>query len=520
MFRSDHINNLIFSVDQMAQGVREVERIQREITYYKRYEGETDVWSSYVKPADMDYEPTKLTVNYPRKLVDTLAAWQFEKEPKVSVPPDVIDDPAKMLKPEYTPSAAQEAENTRAKAKERLLTWIWDDNRMHEKLLAAAKDRCITETGVYARLHYDKRSGNLRVFFHSSIEVIAIHDPWDVDKIVAVHFIAYLDEDLTKLWKLSYYLDWHGDDDTGSYDCEIEEAVYGVYNSDDKAGSYVDIIDHRVPRQSMGLDFIPVVHIPTDGLTGQIRGFSELERMLTISDEIDRKLSDYSDALRFEMFAISLLINVDEDPKKPLQYSPAAKWNLGSNPIDMGQPDAKKLESGFKFKEAVEAYLDRMYAALHEISEVPVVNTSDMKTGGINDMALKLLFSSIISKTQRAWIVWQSRLQTLNEYMLRYLEARAEHPRFKYDADMIANIGKEYSSEVIFGLPLPQDQKVLVEQLGEEIAMNIESIRGAITRSGKENAEAKLMEILAERALIRQQEDPYNENAPTTNPDA
>lgn len=504
MFRPDHITELIFSPAQQALGQREVERIQHEIALYQRYDGELNVWSDYEKPREIDYDPTLLAVNYPRKLVDTIAAWQFEREPKVSVAPDVIDDPALMLAPTYAPSAAQQTENSDAKAKERLLQWVWDDNRMHEKLLAAAKDRCITESGVYARLHYDKRRGDIRVFFHSSIEVIAIYDPWDVDQLTECHFIAYLDEDQTQLWKLSYHLVWHGDDDgdsaDGAYDCEIEEAVYD---------EELTLVREIVARQSMGLDFVPVVHIPTERLSGSIRGYSELAKLGDIADEIDRKLSDYSDALRFEMFAITLLMNVEEDPKNPLKHAPSAKWNLGSAGTDDAQPEAKKLESGFKFRESVEGYLDRMYDALHEISEVPIVNTADMRTGGINDMALKLLFSAIISKTQRNWVIWQSRLQTLNEYILRYMQARAEHPRFKYDHDWVAQIGDEYYSEIIFGLPLPQDQKALIEQLSEEIAMNIESIKGAIARSGKENSEAKLMEIIAERNLLRSASDPY-----------
>src|SRR5690625_5060671 len=135
-----------------------------------------------------------------------------------------------------------------------------------------------------------------------------------------------------------------------------------------------------------------------------------------------------------------------------------------------------------------------------------------MKTGGINDMALKLLFSSIISKTQRAWVTWQSRLQTLNEYTLRYLQARKDHTNFKYDESLVNLIEDNYNSEIIFGLPLPQDQQALVAQLGDEIASQIESIKGAITRSGKENAEAKLMEIIEERDLMRRRQDPYNED--------
>lgn len=481
-----------------ALGEKEWERLVAEAKLYDRYYGAYNVWTDYSKPPELDYEPTQLAINRLRKLIDTIAAWQFEKEPKVTVPPDIIDDPALMAQPNYAPSAEQQAENSRAKAKERLLQWVWDDNRMHEKLLAAAKDRAISKTGVYARLHYDTRRGEIRIFWHPSTEVIAIHNDWDVDELSEVHFIAYIDPDKTRLWKLSYFLIWH--EDAGVYDCELEEAVYD---------EEFNVIEQRVPRQSMGLDFIPVVHVPTDRLSGEVEGQSELEKMIQANDEIDRKLSDYSDALRFEMFAITLLTNVDEDPKNPLKISPSAKWNLGDGD-ESGEPSAKKLESGFKFRETIESYLDRLYAELHEVSEVPIVNTADMRTGGINDMALQLLFSAIISKTQRAWVIWQSRLQTLNEYILRYMKARQEHPRFKYDKELLSQVDGYYYSEIIFGLPLPKDQLALVNQLSEEIASNMESIKGAITRSGKENAEAKLMEIISERNLMRAMSDPYS----------
>lgn len=483
-----------------ALGELEWERLVEEAKLYDRYYGATNVWTTYEKPKEIDYEPTELSINYPRKLVDTIAAWQFEKEPKVTVPPDILDDPVKMTLNNYVPSDEQQAENSRAKIKERLLTWVWDDNHMHEKLLAAAKDRAISTTGVYARLHYDTRRGKIRVFWHPSTEVIAVHNEWDVDELQEVHFIAFLDPEQERLWRLSYYLVWH--EDRGEYDCELFEAVYD---------SGFNIIEERVPRQSMGLDFIPVVEVPVDKLTGAIQGESELGKMTQLADEIDRKLSDYSDALRFEMFAITILTDVDEDPKNPLKISPSAKWNLGDSDKDGGKPEAKKLEGGFKFREAIEGYLDRMYEALHEISEVPIVNTADMKTGGINDVALQLLYSAIISKTQRAWVVWQSRLRLLNEYILRYMKARKDHPRFIYDRKWVDELDGFYDSKIIFNLPTPQDRAALIEQLSAEVAMNTESIKGAIARSGKENAEAKLMEILQERDLLRRRTDPYNE---------
>ncbi|WP_438270607.1 phage portal protein [Shouchella clausii] len=480
-------------------GSREFNRICEEIKLYRRYEGDLTVWTDYVKPDDIDYDPSQITLNYPRKLIDTIAAWQFEKEPKVVVPPDVIDDPAQMVQPGYTPSAEQQKENTRAKAKERLLTWVWDDNRMHEKLLAAAKDRAITRTGVYARLHYDKRRGDIRIYWHPSTEVIPVYDEWDCDELKEVHFAAFLDEEQTRYWRLSYYLEW--DEAAQNYDCKVEEWIL-----DDR----MQPVEQRTPKQSMGLDFIPVVQVPADKLTGSTEGFSELEKIIDISEEIDRKLSDFSDALKFEMFAITVLKNVDEDPKNPLKKSPAAIWNLGEGTPETGMPHAEKLDGGFQFKEAIEAYIDRMYRGMHDLIEVPLLNTADMKVGGLNDVALQQLYAMIISKTQRAWVVWQSRLQTLNEYILRYMKARQDHPRFKYDKEMLKQVDEYYDSEIVFNLPMPQDREALITLLGDELANGMESIKGAIARSGKENAEAKFYEIMEERNFMQRASDPYN----------
>lgn len=436
-------------------------------------------------------------------LIDKIAAWQFEKEPKVSVPPDVLDDPAIMALPGYAPSVDQQAENSRAKAKERLLQWVWDDNRMHEHLLEAAKDRAITRTGVYARLHYDKRRGGLRVYWHPSTEVIAIHDEWDCDELREVHFGAFLDDTQTRYWRLSYYLIWS--DVTDEYDCEVEETIF-----DEK----MQPIDEKVKRQSMGLDFIPVVHVPPDKLAGTTGGYSELEKIIETSEEIDRKLSDFSDALRFEMFAITILKNVEEDPKNPLKKSPAAIWNLGEGTPETGMPHADKMDGGFQFKESIEAYIDRMYRGMHDMVEVPVINTADMKVGGINDVALQQLYATIISKTQRAWVIWQSRLSLLNEYILRYMQARQDDAKFKYDKKWLAKVDGYYANKIVFNLPMPQDREALVSLLGEELASNMESIKGAIARSGKSDPEAKFYEIMVERNLMRRQNDPYNEGLP------
>ncbi len=67
--------------------------------------------------------------------------------------------------------------------------------------------------------------------------------------------------------ELSYYLVWR--EETGEYDCEIEETVY---NGD------LEKQEDRVERSSMGIDFIPVVPVPTEKLSKRTTGYSELEK--------------------------------------------------------------------------------------------------------------------------------------------------------------------------------------------------------------------------------------------------
>lgn len=482
-------------------GEEELARINRVIGLYNRYEG-AQVWANYKKPAALEYDPTLLTLNFDRLLVDTMAAWEFEMAPKWDVEPDVIDNPIDMVSEGYEPTPAQDAENRKAAAKEQLLNWVHRENRTHEKLLEAAKDRKIAGT-VWAKLVYDKRTGKFKVVFRPDFEVIAEYNHDDEELLEKVHFVHYLDAESTKMWKQTFELDW--DIEKGDYECYLSEAVYEI-----NADKTIWVDEVRINREPMGLNFIPVVEIPNERLTGMSRGYSEIEKWKELTDEINKKLSDYSDAIRFEMFAITLLMGVDND--KGLQVSPGAMWNLqGSGGLLEGErPDAKKLESNFKFKEATEAYLDRLYANLHKIAEVPSVNTSEMNVGGINDMAVKLLFSSIISKTQRSWVVWRSRLELLNEYILRYMKARQDDERFKYDRALVNQIDDNFDNTVHFRLPLPEDQAELITNLNTEMASDLESIKGALARKGVENPEAKLMEILAERKLMRNETDPYN----------
>jgi hypothetical protein len=97
------------------------------------------------------------------------------------------------------------------------------------------------------------------------------------------------------------------------------------------------------------------------------------------------------------------------------------------------------------------------------------------------------------------------------------MKARIDDPKFAYDRAMVEQIDDNFTNTIHFRLPLPEDQVALVDRLTTEMSSDLESIKGALSRLGVENPEAKLMEILTEKRLVKSQQDPYNE---TTTPPA
>ncbi|HHP5738409.1 MULTISPECIES: hypothetical protein [Bacillus] len=60
-----------------ALGDSEWTRMVVEIRLYERYNGDLNVCSNYKKTDNLDYEPTKIQLDYPQKIVNMIAAWRI-----------------------------------------------------------------------------------------------------------------------------------------------------------------------------------------------------------------------------------------------------------------------------------------------------------------------------------------------------------------------------------------------------------------------------------------------------------
>src|SRR5690625_4934799 len=199
---------------------------------------------------------------------------------------------------------------------------------------------------------------------------------------------------------------------------------------------------------------------------------------------------------------MTAILNVPEGTASKMAVAPGAVVEARGD-RDGQEPNIKKVESGFRWKDAFKDQYARVKSAMHEISGLPQVVPQELNFGGLNGEALQVLFHDIITDTEEHWLSWGYNLAELHEKSIRYLQARVNRPRFAYDREVVKSIGDDYANEMRFVLPLPDNRKELVELLEMETLAGFESIKGAMERLGVENIQAKTQEIESERSRRR-----------------
>ncbi len=495
----DDINAMIYSHYRQALGKETVERISRQLENYDYYEGKQhrNDYGALVKAQDLprppgvDYDPTRYATNYFKAIVDRKARWQMGGKHGIAVSRRQIDPIEDVLEEGYEPSKAQRRENDRAEEYERLLYDLWDENRMRAKLIQAARDRLIADR-VVCKIVYNDRTGKLRWIFRPDNEYIPVYSDDDFEDLIGAHFVKSVKfeldsgEEIDAIQKQSYSLDGNM--------AYVEEAIYRE--------SDLALLKTVQPKVALGLDFIPVQEFPVNELLSESIGDSEISALREQNDVLNQMNEDAIDSMKFEMFEIKAITNAQQGAAEGFVVAPGAIVEIQSQG-DTKSADIKTVSGNFAWKEAFKDQYARVKGAMHEISGLPQIVPQELNFGGLNGEALQVLFHDIITDTEEHWLSWGYNLAELHEKSIRYLQARTSRPSFSYDKQTVLNIGDNYTNEMRFVLPLPDNRKELVELLEMETLAGFESTKGAMERLGVENIQAKTQEIESERTRKR-----------------
>ncbi|MEC0370038.1 phage portal protein [Paenibacillus chibensis] len=482
----DFYERLIFSPLQQALGARTWRRIDRQLRDYEYYAGKQHVSpetgqlvaaEDMPRPPGLDYDPTRFPTNYFKSFIDKKARWLMGGQHGINVP---------------TPQEPTAEQAKMAADYESLLYQLWRENKMRTSLTKAARDYLIARR-VVCKIVFDANTGKLRWVWRPDTEFVPVYSDEDMTLLIGGHFVSEREEGgRTLIRKESFTLE--------AGRCYYEDAEYTTD---------LQLYNTVTEKASMGIDFLPLVVFAVPGLSGEEMDTSEIEAMRAVTDRLNAMNEDAADSLKFEMFAMTALLNVPAGTAEKVQIAPGAvievAGGMGGNDA---KPDVKRIEGTFSWSAAFDGQYSRLKAALHEITSLPNVVPQELNFGGLNGDALHVLFQSIIQETEEHWLEWQDGLQELHEKSIRYLQARLDRAVFAYDKTVVRSI-TDYTNEIKFVLPLPDNRKSLVELLTEETASGFESVAGAMRRLGVENVAAKKAEISEEMAANRAATDPY-----------
>jgi len=468
----------IYGTDYQFLKEEALKRISEVNEFYQYYNlgDESQGTGQYWNVTGLDYEPTIMPVNLARWFVRKRTAWLFENAPDIECPPESIDRPEKMESVDYKPSGKQKRANDNASGRERILYGSWKANSFEERIMEGARDYLIGGTCAL-KLRYIPYRGILYQFAPAQ-EIFPIPDEENPDDFSAIHFASFLDNTKT-VWRQTWRLAGNPPDQR----CYLTEATYDLQ---------LNPIEVKHNEVDTGLDFIPVLIFPHEKLTGETFGTSYLKDLIPLLDQYNRSMSDSADALRFNLFAINVLLNAAPDAHKNLKFSPGEVWNISGDDVK-----AEKLESGFNYATALDNFLKRLENMMHLLAEVPDITPEHIKGFGlVSGVALKLLYSDLVSATMRDWRVWKSRLAKANEYTLRMIETYAGSKGAVYDA---SSIDGNYENRIICHLPLPENEAEKVAIEAQKMANSLQSVKGAMQELGEKYPLRKIAEIIAER---------------------
>jgi hypothetical protein len=230
--------------------------------------------------------------------------------------------------------------------------------------------------------------------------------------------------------------------------------------------------------------FIPFVHVPNLPLANDSWGQSDLVDVIPINREIDERVSDVADVIRFHADPPIVFRGVTEHAD--LAVGPGTVWDVPSD------ADVKLLEwHGQPI--AVGEHIERLYRTLYEVSETPRTSFGD--SGRLlSGVALETELRPIVQRTLRKRVWWTRALRRRSSMVLelaRRLGGRAA----------IGGV-EDHRIRVLWPPMLPQDDEVEVQDQVRLVAAGLRSHRSAMDALGTESPEEELARVQADRAAL------------------
>lgn len=514
--------NIFSKIDKSLLGLystdsRFLEELNEVKQYYEFYEGRPegteddlqDTTGQLWAVKDRDYIPTREVRNLTKKLIKKQGRFMTSINPSIVVKSKQGDiDPTHI-------------DNQRI-----MMESILDKGKFWNKFAQAFNDCVIGKRVLLALIAEVDINGKaidneqpIKFRFYTMPEFTYQFDPNDVDKLVKVQ-IAYQDE--STVGKVQQEQRWH----KWIYELKEDGFCWATYMIVDGANQIaytevpqatniaeeenteeqyqkVDLIQHW----NTGLNQLPCKVIFNDGLTGDIRGHSDIKDLMDMQNDYNKTISDYRDSLRFAMFDQTVFIDCDSTSIEGVVIAPGALMDIKTDPslgdgaTTSTQGKVQKVGSEFKFQGAADAYLSQLKKDMYEIMEQPLPESLVNVASG---KALRMLYDDLITRCEEKWKTWDDMFYWLFD-MIKEVAVKGNLYR---DNPLADSLLIDTAITLEHNYPIPDDEKETKELAIKEVEANVRSRQSYMRDYGSvEEADKEFTEILDEMDKINTTEN-------------
>ena len=465
--RGCDMQNIIMTELGGLYGNEVIKEMNEIIKLYDIYEGTGQNWIVDEK----DYTPTKKKTNYIKKLIKEEARFLFGKTPIFTV--QVEDDKYQEQVEEIN----------------KYINKLLKDNLFEDKLVKGARD-CFIGKRIAIKLHADTITKTIRVMFVPSLEFV--YEPFEdrVDELKKIIFFHQMNQEQDKskqiIWKQKYEM--------VDGKCILNE---GFYNGNG------DLLETLAVNVDLKLSGIPAYVILNDGLSGDLKGESDVEEILENGIAYNKLASEDLDALKKGMNRIIYGTDVDPEASKHFKLKPGAYWDVSTDIASDGkQAQIGTIDTDFNYDTRMENTLNRIKADMHEVLNIPMINNQDLKGMMTSGKSMKALYWQLITRCEEKMMSWRPALEWMIKAILEMNEVYS-----------ITTLPKLENFDVVV-----ENQYPLQENEDEEMTLDLQKVN-AQTMSRKsfikkwanvtdDIADEELKQIQLEKQML---EDSYSQ---------
>lgn len=446
--------------------------------------------------SDRDYTPTREVRNLTKKLINKQGRFM------TSVPPTLV-----LSSYEDNPNR-EGIDKKRAIIEQQLV-----DTKFWNKFGKAFLDCTIGKRVLLCMLaDVDDKgipTGGVKFRFYTMPEFIYEYDENDIDILKKVQ-IAY--QDKNTVGKIAKDQRWH----KWTYEMREDNNCWATYEIVDGTNITAFTVitnttdDGKEEEQTVelkqewntGLQELPCKVILNDGLTGDIRGSSDIKDLMDMAMDYNRTMSDYRDALRFKMFEQPVFVDVKSSCLKDVKIAPNQIIDLKSDPTlgdgttNSSTARAEMLSSTFNFQSAADSYLTSLKKDMYELMEQPLPESLiDIPSA----KALKMIYYDLITRCEEKWRVWDEVLI----WVVHMFELYASLGVLQNVKDVNV-LAIETIPSWSHNYPIPDDDDSMRTLAIQEVEANVRSHKSYIEEFGNsEDAAEEFDRIIEEMGTIQ-----------------